>query len=278
MKTKLITSLIAASLAVGAALHGATLVYEPFNQTAGDLGGQAGGTGLSGNWTATEDFAIIAETASYGTLPHSGGQLTADGTQTVASITTAGNYASADGTTQYFSMLVSLGANASSDHSGFGFGTTNVQSNFSGLQMSSGNGIGIYTSKGNIAATTWVNGGLKKSSNLSPALGAEDVPMFIVGKVDWGLASETVTIYGITDLSLGLTNIANYSAGVSVTTTPGFDQTALNTMSFGVRSAPYKWDELRFGDTLADVTTVPEPSAALLGAFGLLALLLRRRR
>jgi len=37
------------------------------------------------------------------------------------------------------------------------------------------------------------------------------------------------------------------------------------------------YDEIRFGATFADVSPVPEPSAALLGALGVLALLRRRR-
>lgn len=52
-----------------------------------------------------------------------------------------------------------------------------------------------------------------------------------------------------------------------------FDRLALS--KYG--GSTVAWDEVRWGDSFNDVTLVPEPSAALLGALGLLGLLRRRR-
>ena len=38
------------------------------------------------------------------------------------------------------------------------------------------------------------------------------------------------------------------------------------------------WDEIRLGDTFADVAGVPEPSSLILASFGLFGLVLRRQR
>jgi len=53
---------------------GALEIEESFDMTAGNLNGQAAGTGLTNNWTASSAAVAIPATLSYGALANYGGQ------------------------------------------------------------------------------------------------------------------------------------------------------------------------------------------------------------
>ena len=74
---KILGSLIVLGAVAFAGSAQAALIHESFSQTAGGLGGQAGGEGLSGNWSVNQTVNVVGTpTLSYGSLPNGGGQAT----------------------------------------------------------------------------------------------------------------------------------------------------------------------------------------------------------
>lgn len=123
MKTILLTSLLVAGLVASA--PGASLLYDGFVQSAGDLDGQTGGTGLSA-WTVVSGAATtVTPTFSYGDLANAGNQAATGSSGARVSATTSafdGTGLLANDAELWFSFVAG-GASSSSDHSGFGYGT-----------------------------------------------------------------------------------------------------------------------------------------------------------
>jgi hypothetical protein len=83
------------------------------------------------------------------------------------------------------------------------------------------------------------------------------------------VTNDTLTLYTPgTDLVLG-SAISTYEGIVS--------QDSFDTLFFSADQSVGVLDEIRVGSSYADISPIPEPSAALLGGLGAL-LLLRRRR
>jgi hypothetical protein len=287
-KTKILGAIVTAGL-LGAS-HGALIIKESFSQdTSGGTGlsGKAGGTGLSGNWSTNNTNNIISPTTiGYGDLSNAGGelQMTASGgtdafVSTSSALFDAGLLA--DGATLWFSFMhekTGVGGNTNSK-GGFAFGTDRIDGAFNGTNMTnSGNGLGLQLLGSNVSAASWAGGG---NFNSTGALGtlAADTSYFFVGRIEWGATAgdvETITLYNPSTSSLG-----TLGAAISTTTMAGVDQTLFDTISMTTRDAAegiVKYDEIRFGSSYAFVSPIPEPSAALLGAIGFIALLRRRRK
>ena len=281
-------SLASLALASVSSVNAAALIYEPFSQAAGTLNGKASGTGLSGNWSSTTGTSgvdvVDPPTLTYGDLVNSGGQANVlVSTGNFASVTTTTALATAgllnDGATLWFSYVFQKTANGgSNEQSGFAFGTDRVNPAFNGLNMqNSGFGLGVFTNSSNVSASSWTGG--TRTGGGSVSLEALSSATLVIGKIVWGATAgdnETLTLYTrtLTDF------VTEPTTGGGVRAVAGFDQTALNTISFGQRNSGgvHTYDEIRFGATYADVSpAVPEPSTALLGALGALALLRRRR-
>lgn len=281
------TSFVSLTLALGISCSiNAAIIYEPFGQTSGNLNGAAGGTGLSGNWTATTGTGAVSvvnpSTINHGDLGNAGGQANLiSSASTHASITTTALSTAGllnDGASLWFSFVFMKTSNGgTNEHSGFAFGTDRVNPAFNGLNMqNSGFGLGVYTNASSVLASSWSGG--SRTGGTGSALQALSTPTLVIGRIDWGATgtdNETLTIW-----TRALNNIATEpTTGGGVRTVAGFNQTALNTISFGQRNSggTQTYDEIRFGATYQSVTPIPEPSAALLGGLGVL-LLLRRRR
>ncbi len=289
------TSFFAAAVIASAALVGsvnaAPIIYEPFSQATGILNGKAGGTGLSGNWASTTGGSAVnvvdPPTMNYGDLDHTGGQanLTNSGS-TWASATTTTALANAgllnDGATLWFSYVFQKTSNGgSNEHSGFAFGTDRVNPAFNGLNMqNSGYGFGAYTNATSVVASSWSGG--TRTGGTGVGLVALSTPTLVTGRIVWGATpvdTETITLW-----TRALDDIATEpTTGGGVRTTAAFDQTALNTISFGQRNSGgvQTYDEIRFGATYADVAiAVPEPGTIALLASGVafIGLRLARRR
>jgi hypothetical protein len=200
---------------------------------------------------------------------------------TTTALSTAGLLDS--GTTLWFSYVFQKTTNGgSNEKSGFAFGTDRVNPAFNGLNMmTSGYGLGAYSNSTSVSASSWATGTITVGSGV--ALTALADSTLVIGKIVWGAATgttaetnETITLY-----TRALNDIATEpTTGGGTRATAAFDQTALNTISFGQRNSggTQYYDEIRFGATYADVAVaIPEPSAALLGGLGCL-LLLRRRK
>jgi hypothetical protein len=287
MKKILTTSLIAASLAATASLHGAALIYESFSQATGSLdGATASSTGLAGTWSQPDGGGVIeAESLSYGNLAHSGNQATIPSAGSVESFATTtsvlgDNNLLDNGATLWFSTMF-LKANTTAgtnEHSGFALGSATVAPNFDGVRMS-GDGIGFYTQGTGIRAATWLTTGKQNSVSGATFETTDGASVFLVGKIEWGaLAGDvhTITLYNPSTSDLG-----TLGTGIS-TTVSHFDQSAMNTVSFAQRNSgnTQTYDEIRFGAAYADVSPVPEPGsfALISGCLALTSIMLRRRR
>jgi hypothetical protein len=293
------TLTLAALMACGASANAAAIIYEPFSQTAGDLNGKASsGIGLSGNWTDSQVVTVVTPTTlSYGNLSNSDNEINMpNGNGTWASVSTTTALATDgllnSGGTLWFSYVFQKSSHGgSNEHSGFAFGTDRVNPAYNGLNMqNSGYGFGAYTNGSSVTASSWSSGSRNGGSasdlqDSTPGTPANDgfAATFVIGKIVWGAASgttaetnETMTLYTRTLNDI----VTEPTTGGGMRVTAAFDQTALNTISFGQRNSggTQFYDEIRFGATYADVAlAVPEPTAALLGAIGSLILLRRRR-
>jgi len=282
-------TLTSLSLASVTSLDAAAIIYEPYSQATGVLNGKPGGLGLSGNWTSTTGAAAVnvvnPPTLNYGNLQNAGGQANLlNSGSTRASITTTTGLATvgllSDGATLWFSYVFQKAANGgSNEQSGFAFGTDLVTPAFNGLNMAnSGFGLGAFTNSSGVTASSWTAG--TRTGGTAAALQTLNTPTLVIGKIVWGAnasANETITLY-----TRALNNIATEpTTGGGVRAVAGFDQTALDTISFGQRNSGdvQIYDEIRFGANYADVSPaagIPEPSAAVLGVLGFLSLLRRR--
>ncbi|QTN33035.1 hypothetical protein HZ994_12150 [Akkermansiaceae bacterium] len=287
------TALAAAILLTGLAppaLQGAAVIYESFTFPDADtsLTGNPGGTGLSGNWTAGGGW-IESTPMTYGSLETSGDSSRVNGGWQSAQIgaTSSAAYSAllANSAELWFSMIMEF----NSDNNRSIFALTDI-----GLAAANGDlntgGVGIgfgLAANETFYANVWsddLNGNVGSNFNFAPdnnvtttlntgLSGSMSNTYFLVGRVQWGATStdnDTVSLYMPgTDLVLG--------APVSISSGVIADQSGLDLLGF-INGANYvRYDEIRVGASYADVSPIPEPSAAFLGGLGTL-LLLRRRR
>lgn len=284
------TSLIAASSAYSAAI-----IYEPFNQTAGALNGKAASTiGLTGNWSQDQTVTVVTPpTLAYGDLENAGGQVNlsnGNGTDVWVSTSTALSTAGLldDGATLWFSYVYQKSAHGgSNEQSGFAFATSRFTTGASGPALDAvGYGFGTYTQGTNMAAMSFSNSATRTNSAQSEAL-VDSTPLtpandgfgatLVIGRMQWNADSglnDMLTIW-----TRALDDIATEPTTGGATRSSLILQEQLDTITFASRNSggTQIYDEIRFGASFADVSPIPEPSAALLGAFSFLALLRRRR-
>lgn len=142
--------------------------------------------------------------------------------------------------------------------------------------LEAGEGVGLYLKGGVARAATFSTSNLTtttqdNASTATPYNVTTGGHGLIVGRIVWGetaLDDDTITLYQ-PDTSLNLGPVVS-------TQTTVVDQSTFDTLTFRWGD-PVLLDEIRFGVSAADVMPIPEPSAALLGGLGLLALLRRRR-
>lgn len=299
MKNMTRTSILLAAVAAitGGSLQGA-VIYDGFEVGDGTLAGNAGGTGLPGNWSGAS--LLTTTSLSYGALATSGGRgITNPGTQFDSNSISPGNTLTnaglmADGATVWFSaLLVNYGQNPAGDPLSGDFRTyislgTGGADGFDRVGGNGGSGFTAALSKngtGTVAAQAWNDGsdgtgGAKRSAPYPVA--PLNSTILVVGSITWGEFGVTPDVFNVylpgTDLVQG---------SVVSTVSADFDQlgasdpaNAFDTISIAggrPQNGTPEFDELRFGSSYAEVTPIPEPSAALLGAIGALALLRRRR-
>jgi len=286
------TTLSAAALLVASSAHGAALVYEPFADADSTLAGNTPGFGLTGTWSATTGtypVSVAGGTATYGTLPTTGGQAFAGANPSGSQVNT--NASVSAGSTLYdaglldnnsslwFSFIYTV-PNTTSTNSIFGFAIGTAGLSTTATLGAGQSAVGMSISRNNRPTASYWNNGIASGAkvatqNLTFSTGSSHL---IVGQIIWGAGSETINLYlPGTDLVMPL------AAYDTVTTSSNIDQhvTGYSVISFGGKNAtatPQGIDEIRFGASYDDVIgVVPEPgSLALLGLGGLL--IARRRR
>lgn len=247
--------------AIAAGSSAAPFAYEGFDYNSGaGLHGKTGGSGWSIPWQATMGTNAIAAPglAHANSLPTTGNALS-----TNASV--ALRYFSSDinpGTTEFWvSVLMRRETTASGGAFRF-VGPTGAETTFAALV-----GFGSANAPVILAEVFGSNIGATSTATETVAAGSTDLyvmhitPLGATYRVDLILNPT----FGDTEVDASLT-LANTTPlrGLVLTGVPG--------------AANFGFDEIRFGDTLADVAFIPAPSVAPIGAAALAVAALRRRR
>ena len=280
MKTIILTLTVA--VLFNGMLFGGAVIYEPFDDDDSTLGGNAPGTGLTGNWGGQAgSYTVSDPSLLFGTLPTSGNSVLNSVTQLRSSSVALGpELAGAGlldhGAEMWFSFLADIQTTATNTSFEFSLGTDST--NFFSGMPAGGQGIGVNIWRGTgLEAATWNN---------TRAVGTREglttnATALIVGKVLWGAdgtSADNLEIYlPGTDLILPGSAVSSTSAVL--------DQSQFDTLAFAGKSSPYdgsaRIDEIRFGasyDDVIGVMIVPEPSRVLLIGLGMILFLQRRLR
>jgi MYXO-CTERM domain-containing protein len=133
---------------------------------------------------------------------------------------------------------------------------------------------------GDTNASGNANWGMRVNNNntykaTSTVAGVANTTVFAVLKLTYS----TVNLADSVSLWINPTNLGSESLSTNFVSVTGVNLANGAYLAFADYngSGSAKYDELRIGATWNDVTTVPEPRAALLGGLGMLALLRRRR-
>ena len=303
MKRTFIAATLVAGLFAGSA-NGALLAYEGFDYAVGStintpLGG---GFGFADDWSPGQQGGVLtvydAASAVGVTNGNAGGEIEWDGVvDNVPTTPTPNRYvgtgtSGADRITADRTLSASAGALAGGDnilwasviwhqqgsnfgrHVGFSIGTDG-QANRSVNINGGGDGIGVGGAFNTLAVTPtiWLGGAIDTRTTTGATNVATNQDNIVILKFEFG-ATDTVTAYRFTESDV--LSEASFNAN-AISATSAIDENTLNVISFSQSRGQEAVDEIRVGDTFADVTTgVPEPSSlALLGLGGLM---IARRR
>lgn len=254
---------------------GALIASDAFDYAAGALATQNGGTGFSGGWGNQVAATVNATGLNYSGLATSGrsANLSGDGVSIFRGLTTAGG---GSGTNVWMSFLIeSAGGNA-----GISYFDGGNEQTFAGRVGGNGiNGFGTLFYKG--AGRPIVDAAAGNlGAPFTPASSDTNSHMFVL-QIDQTGATPVYRGWldpDAADLGTGAAPTSGSTFTVN-TDTQFFNYTQLRMGLFSGVGASVNFDELRLGDTWADVSPagVPEPSSLLLLSVGALGLLRRRR-
>jgi hypothetical protein len=276
----------------------APLVEESFDygeslSSGNNIAGANGGTGFSGAWVNTKNTPDYIEPGNTaGDLLVAGGKAQGNAWSGIARPldgSLAGANLLDDGATLWFSAILDLeGQNTSNadinialtDAAKFHSAAFGDREN---LEGATSQGIGVTHSGGFIQGVYWTDldagddsvAERTESANTSVRIGATGSPpaALIVGKIVWGAAGETLSLYAPdASLNLGAPILADW-------VTAPLDQSDWTNLAIQFKDTS-RVDEIRFGATSADVlpNVIPEPASLAMGLFGLTLIAGRRRR
>jgi len=246
------------ALMLGAGTATADIIaYEGFDYTDDDatIGGRDGGTGWNGAWTdgggGSNQNLIVdgASSLTFGGLQTSGRATTAES----SSSSSDRNLASAiTGGTFWMSVLIS---------------NPDVNNNFSVVRLD-GSGTSINFGIGGGSFPNW---SLNNGAQDTGIAASNNTAALLVLEATLAAGNDTFNLY------------INPTIGGSAPTIADATETGVDLGNFTdlrIVSAFSTFDELRIGETFADVTPIPEPSAFALiaGSLALLAMMTQRRR
>ena len=270
----------------------AAVIYEDFTFPDGDtaLAGNAGGTGLSGNWTAPVG-AIETTNLTFGSLSTSGSATVATGWNTGSPYVGIGgttlNGLTGDSGELWMSLLyqapttgkirftVGIGDTYVTTNGNLNSSVTDAQAIGFSIPYNTQSAVPVMWETNNYDGGNVQNAPSGLASGSGLAIARDGATHMFVLHAQWGadgVTNDTLTLYTPgTDLVLG-SAISTYEGIVS--------QDSFDTLFFSADQSVGVLDEIRVGASYADVSPVPEPSAfALLAGFtGLVWVMLRRRR
>jgi hypothetical protein len=254
--------------------NAAVVVYEGFDYAAGSaISGQGAAVdGWLGAWTATGTYPpVVIAGQTYDLLPVEGGAAqrpnkTADGAMSRMLSSAAQAALTADNTTVWFSVLMdvrtaSVPSNIANSFATLILGDTALTGG-SGTTAApigaGGNAIGVSF----VGAASWASiliqgvtykgGTLTQDTTERTTVG--DVLVMVVGKIEWAPdgSDDSVSLYLIEDPTAAL------PAAPFSTMAVDLNQTTFNVVSIGDAQASV-FDEIRFGNSYAEVTYGPTP-------------------
>ncbi len=261
--------------------NGALIAEETFSYAAGALTGKGGATGgFSGAWGGgSNSGTVLAAGLAYTGLQTSGGSVNLNGNSITNfrgfSATAAGT---GSGSNVWLSFLIASPAN----NSGLSFFNAGTEQTFSGRVSGFGGNGNVGTLFYNGASGRPLNNTAGANTNVnfsaSPAINTASTHFFVLNIDQTGA---TPVYRGWVDPSASSFATGSTPTGGSTytvnTNTQFFNYTQIRLGVFTGTVAEATFDEIRLGDTWADVSPVPEPSSLLLLSVGALGLLRRRR-
>jgi hypothetical protein len=279
-------ALAAAVLLISApACRAQVIAYEGFNYTAGQsLSGQNGGSGFAGAWTLVSGTSQIQAgslppAAPSAALSETGNSLVAtpinSGIPEDASRTLSSPVTGTAGTSFWVSVVMK----------GAGLSGTSAQG---ALIVSDGAGTGFSITTGATgggippnnpsASSTWSLGDAGTGAAEAKSAISDTLQSLLVARVTFGAVNDTIDLF----INPPLTGSPPASPTISLpvphaATLSTFD---VDYSSLSGSSTSTLFDEIRAGNTFADVTpaAVPEPSTLLLAAAAGVGLIVRRLR
>ena len=265
------------------------VVHEPFDYSAGNLGGAGGTTevGLTGTWSASGTANVIDESL-FSTVARSGGSIGGlnggsnnfGGARAVDPAALAANGLLSDGAALYFSMDLGYDTGGNVTNSRLvvvlgseGMSTSNFDYNFN---TAGATGLGVTLGRfggtnGKVVATLVRDTSFGNSGTNGNIFGSEVGAQFssgengvIVGKLIWGATpgdDETLELYRVDPADPTNEGAATL---ISTLTVPGVDQTAYDTISWS-RGDKVVLDEIRYGTTWSSVTPPDVTDPLLVG-------------
>jgi len=246
IKNTHLAALACVSLIASAAMsQAAVIISEDFSYSNGSLNSQNGGTGFSGAWTSSTNVSGGVATGNAGSTRNFSASLGTMGTIWVS----------------------------------FDWGYTSTPT-----QAASFGGLTFYAA-GNekqLIGNTWPD---PASHSVWGTNGTSVSSESSVGGMKTGVAKITLGGAGanndMIEVWVGATGSPVDVSGAALLTATGRDLENLDSIRINgqdfVGDPGQSFDNLLIGTTMLDVDAIPEPSAALLGGLGLLALLRRRR-
>jgi len=235
------------SITVGTGINSPVAIHEPFAQASGNLGGQAGGVGLSGNWVGATRNQVQAGSLAFGNMATTGNRLSSTGGNSTTSIGTGTTLATAglmaDGGELWFSFL-HVNPNDGNLQPMLMLGNQNA----SGLNTiaSAGSAVGVKILGGSKPQAMIFNAGTQ-STSVDQCVIAPSATSLIVGRIRWGAnpsLPDTVEIY-----SPGTDFVLDSPKSISAV----LDQSAFNKLSLWGNGTAPTMDEIRFGPTYHSV-------------------------
>ena len=289
---------LAAALVLTGHAKGALIAFEGFNPapSSADIVGTGTGTGFSGNWVDSAGSGTITRTNSNASITAYPSNVTfAAPAGGVA--TNTGNFTD-NSVTRILSTNLDLGSNGSfylsflyndsapADNTASREATVFLGSTTQRLHVGLNYG---FTGQTDSVAITRNNASNEPFTTATQrTMGTTDffgqtgsASLFIVAEfLTQAVGNDTINLkaYSFTP---GTGTVDLSPSAVSWNVTQSFDGSGtLDRLGMYLEAASGQnpeIDEIRLGQTWLDVTSVPEPTAALLGGLGLLALLRRRR-